>query len=844
LKEHYGSGGFVHYGQGKWYPGEQLPRWALSAFWRSDGLPCWRDPRLQADESVHTRYGREDARRFAAALAQRLGLAANFVLPAYEDTLYYLWRERRLPINVDPFDARLDDELERARLRRVFQQGLSQPTGHLLPIQPGDRGKPGAAHWVSGPWIVRDGRVYLIPGDSPMGYRLPLDSLMWVPETDRPLAVVRDPFSREAAEPLPRPASAEPSLALSPPAAGASIALSPPAAEPSPSLSPPDAAVSAKGAGANTSPFSLGGVPFADPARALPALSTLALAAPRMQMQATQTDKKEAKTEAQASTAAKALIRTALCVEVRNPGRASGPRVEAKREGTGTLHVFMPPLERLEDYLELLAAVEDTAAELTLPVVIEGYPPPRDARLVMLQVTPDPGVLEVNVHPSQSWDELVERTEFLYQAANATHLTAEKFMLDGRHTGTGGGNHVVLGGFSPPDSPFLRRPDLLGSLLTFWHNHPSLSYLFSGLFIGPTSQSPRIDEARNDQVYEVEIALAELERQLAANASCPPWLVDRSLRNLLIDVTGNTHRAEFCIDKLYAPEGPSGRLGLLEMRAFEMPPHPRMSLTQQLLIRALLAWFWRQPYEGHRVTRLSRWGTALHDRFLLPTFVKLDFEDVLKELAQAGFGFHASWFAPHFEFRFPAIGQIETRGIGIRLRHALEPWHVMGEEALASGTTRFVDSSLERLELKVSGCDTNRFAITVNGLVAPLQPTGVAGEAVVGVRFRAWHPASALHPTIAVHAPLSFDLVDKVMGRSLGGCRYHVAHPGGRNYQTFPVNAFEAESRRLARFFPLEHTPGTMRVGAAVPSTEFPFTLDLRRSPVPPHPPASAESPA
>lgn len=785
LKARYGSGGFAHFGQGKWYPGEPLPRWALAAYWRRDGQPCWRDPRLQADESVHSRYGCEDARRFAAALAQRLGLAANLVLPAYEDTLYYLWRERRLPVNVDPFDARLDDELERARLRRVFQQGLAQATGHLLPIQPGDRGKPGGARWVSGPWIVRDGRVYLIPGDSPMGYRLPLDSLMWVPQTDRPLSVARDPFSRDAAEPLP-PA----------------------------------------------------GVPFTDPASALAASSLRTSGPPRMQTQAALSGKHDA--EAEASNAAKALTRTALCVEVRNPGRASGPRVEAQREGTGTLHVFMPPLERLEDYLELLAAVEDTAAELALPVVIEGYPPPRDARLVMLQLTPDPGVLEVNIHPSQSWAELVERTDFLYEAASATRLTAEKFMLDGRHTGTGGGNHVVLGGASPPDSPFLRRPDLLGSLLTFWHNHPSLSYLFSGLFIGPTSQSPRIDEARNDQVYEVEIALAELGRHLATNPSCPPWLVDRSLRNLLIDVSGNTHRAEFCIDKLYAPEGPSGRLGLLEMRAFEMPPHPRMSLTQQLLIRALLAWFWRQPYEGHRVTRLNRWGTALHDRFLLPTFVQLDFDDVLKELAQAGFVFHASWFAPHFEFRFPAIGQVETRGIGIRLRHALEPWHVMGEEASAGGTARFVDSSLERLELKVSGCDTNRFAITVNGVVAPLQPTGVAGEAVVGVRYRAWQPASALHPTIAVHAPLSFDLVDNVMGRSLGGCRYHVAHPGGRSYQTFPVNAFEAESRRLARFFPLEHTPGTMRVAAAVPSAEFPFTLDLRRSPLQPHPPASA----
>lgn len=801
LQARYGAGGFLHFGQGKWYPGEQLPRWALAAYWRRDQQPCWRNPRLQADESLQGSFAREDGQRFIMALARRLGLGSDMVQAAFEDTLYYLWRERRLPVNVDPFDARLDNELERARLRRVFQQGLAQPTGFVLPIRRSDSTALAGSRWESGPWILRDGRLYLIPGDSPMGYRLPLDSLLWVPQSERPLGLERDPFAPESGVPLP-----EAEVLRGLPESGATR-----------QQDPDFDAVSGR------SPSAAGSPP---PRMQIPdALHPTVAGDPRSPEDAD---------------AAGKLTRTALCVEVRNPGRASGPKVEEQREGDGTVYVFMPPLERVEDYLELLAAVEDTAEELAIPVVIEGYPPPRDARLVMLQVTPDPGVLEVNIHPSASWEELVERTEFLYAAANDTRLSAEKFMLDGRHTGTGGGNHIVLGGASPPDSPFLRRPHLLGSLLTFWHNHPSLSYLFSGLFIGPTSQSPRIDEARNDQVYEVEIALAELERQLSLREACPPWLIDRSLRNLLIDVSGNTHRAEFCIDKLYAPEGPSGRLGLLEMRAFEMPPHPRMSLSQQLLIRAVLAWFWREPYTGHRSTRLSRWGTALHDRFLLPTFVRLDFEDVLEELAQAGFVFDPSWFEPHFEFRFPAIGQVETRGIAIRLRHALEPWHVMGEESAAGATVRYVDSSLERLELKVSGCDTNRFAITVNGVVAPLQPTGVAGEAVVGVRYRAWQPASALHPSIAGHAPLQFDLVDKVLARSLGGCRYHVAHPGGRNYQSFPVNAFEAESRRLARFCPLEHTPGTMRIAAAVASEDFPFTLDLRRSVLHNHVPASA----
>ncbi len=729
LKGRYAPGGLLHFGQGKWYPGEQLPRWSLSCFWRRDGAPLWDNPALFAEENVD--YGATDAQAalFLRTLAEKLALDPAYVFPAHEDTFYYLWRERRLPSNVDPFDSRLEDPLERERLRRVFSQGLAKVAGHVLPVA------KRSGRWASGAWFLREERCYLVPGDSPLGFRLPLDSLPWASKADFPFLHEPDPMQQFP--PLPQRQRVMPKAKA----------------------------------------------PVTGPA-------TLAAERRPAPLQS-----------------AGWVTRTAICAEPRK----------------GILYIFMPPAEALEDYLELAAAVEATAAELGFPVVLEGYEPPRDPRLEVVRITPDPGVLEANIHPAHNWVELVENTTFLYDQARECRLATEKFMVDGRHTGTGGGNHFVLGAATAADSPFLRRPDLLASLIAYWHNHPSLSYLFSGLFIGPTSQHPRVDEARNDSVYELEIAFRELQKQ----ARVTPWLVDRALRNLLIDATGNTHRAEFCIDKLYSPDGPAGRLGLLELRAFEMPPHARMSLTQQLLLRSLISRFWQRPY---RPARLARWGTGLHDRFLLPHFVWQDFADVIEETREAGYAIEADWFAPHFEFRFPRIGEFTSRGARIELRSALEPWNVMGEEGAPGGTVRYVDSSVERVQVRATGLVGERHVLACNGRIVPLAPTGNVGEFVAGVRYKAWAPPSALHPSIDAHAPLVFDLVDAWMNRSMGGCQYHVAHPGGRAHEDFPVNAYAAEGRRLARFLRMGHTPGQVDLYSEERNPNFPFTLDLRRS--------------
>jgi uncharacterized protein (DUF2126 family)/transglutaminase-like putative cysteine protease len=699
LRERTAPGALLHFGQGKWYPGEELPRWAFHCISRNDGVPVWEKGDLFALEGREYDFGDSDALSFLQALSRRLEVSAETILPAIESS--------------EP-------------------DVLREPTGYILPLR--RRQPDGRLAWSSQLWFDRPERFILSPGDSPIGYRIPVSMMPWVAPDTLVYEYERDAKGEALTDRVELPAQ---------PARRPDLFDR----EPSPDTLPP---IPEDGA------------------------------------------------------AATELIRPALCVQVRE----------------GRLHVFLPYVPVLADYLDLIAAVEDTCQHLQRPIWIEGYTAASDPRVRSFSLTPDPGVLEVNLPPTANWDELEAINAILAEETQRHRLIAAKFAYDGGHLATGGGSHITIGGPTLADSPFLRRPNLLRSMVAFWQNHPSLSYLFSGMYVGPTSQYPRVDEARVDALYELEVAFSHLPEH-----ACPPHILDGLFRNLLVDVTGNSHRAEFCIDKLYPPVGQGLRIGLLELRAFEMAPHYQMGLMQMLLVRALVCDFWKQPFCGD----LLRWGTSLHDRFMLPHFVQSDFADVLGHLRDAGFPFSDKWFAAHFEFRFPKIGSVTADGIELELRQALEPWNVLAEETISGGTARSVDSSLERMQVKVTGLTTgSRYAVTCNGRRVPLHPTSRPGEAVAGIRYRARRLSAELHPTIPVHTPLSFDLIDTWNERFIGGCTYYAGPPDGSVHTTRPADAAEARARRLQRFQAATRTGERVKTPANENNPIFPMTLDLR----------------
>lgn len=683
------DGALLHYGLGKWYSGEDLPRWALGCYWRRDGVPIWRKPELCAEDGKDYGHTQKQAEIFIQALAKHLDVNPDCIIPV--------------------------DEPETQEL-----------AGYTLPLLPVLRA--GALHWSTCHWQMPEGvssntPLALLKGNSPIGLRLPLNSIPW-----------SDDLEVEAMS---------------------------------------------QASSAYAGPYPVESV--------------------------------------------KNSIRVALSVEAQR----------------GTLHVFLPPLTSARSFLNLIAAIEDTAQKVG-PVLIEGYPPPSNAGIEGFQVTPDPGVIEVNIQPAANWDELVKITTIVYQEARQCRLGTEKYTREGRRISTGGGAHITIGGNTTHESPLLRRPDLLWSLIRYWQNHPSLSYLFSGLFVGPTSQSPRVDEARHESLYELEVAFQHLQ----PNRELPAELVDCLLRNLLTDVTGNRHRAEFCIDKLFPVENPRLQLGLLEFRGFEMPPHERMRLLQMLLIRAIAAWFWEQP----NPKPLIRWGTTLQDCFMLPYYIEKDFRVVIKDLQQAGYPFEFEWFQPFFEFRFPRYGHVSVAPSGVpvqlELRQAIEPWHVVGEAT--SGGARYVDTSMERLQVMLRGGIDNslnsgdasglpvrarlacRYLVTCNGQPLPLKSTKVPGEYVCGVRFRARLATALVHPAIKPHSPLVFNIVDTWAEQSIGGCTYYMHSPHGATYEKFPVNHQEAESRVRERFMPHGPTLEKSKLPPLRLNPEYPITLDLR----------------
>jgi uncharacterized protein (DUF2126 family) len=484
----------------------------------------------------------------------------------------------------------------------------------------------------------------------------------------------------------------------------------------------------------------------------------------------------------------------------------------------GELIVFLPPLPSFEAFCALVRAIEGVVARGNFPpIALEGYAPLDSPDLDQIAFMADPGVIEVNLPPAASWAEFERVNRIIYTAAEQSGLRGFKFQFSGRKVSTGGGAHIILGGPSIVNNPFIRRPSLLASFLRFFQNHPSLSYVFTGLFIGPSSQAPRVDESAFEVPYELEIALRAIEQMPAPG---DPVMIDAILRNLLLDWNGNTHRAEISIDKFYSAVAPNGRLGLVEFRDFEMVPTADMFLATNVLLRVLAASFVEQPY-----TRpLVEWREALHDRFALPHFLAQDLAEVLEYLRERRFDFPTDTFVPHMEFRFPLITTWESCGAHWELRQALEPWPVMGD-----GTaSRSVDASTDRLQVLAHASDNSTFHIGVNGLRVPLQPQP-ENIFVAGVRYRLFDNCWGLQPHIRAHSPLRFDVIDTATGKIVYAFDFMNWKPQAGNYDGLPQSEEEANRRVAERVIPrLERCGRKADLREITLSPNAPFTLDLR----------------
>lgn len=502
----------------------------------------------------------------------------------------------------------------------------------------------------------------------------------------------------------------------------------------------------------------------------------------------------------------------------------------------GALAIFVPPL-LLESYLALLPIIESGLAATGLRgVVLAGYAPPADPRLPTIGFASDPGVIEINLAVCATWSDYHRHLAQIYAAAEAVALCARKFQLSGRETGTGGGAHLVFGGPVGLTSPFFVFPALLPSVIRYWQHHPALSYAFAGQYLGPSSQAPRIDESTFEALYELEIACDG-----AARLGSPQNLAlfDLMFRDLLMDRTGNTHRAEISVDKLWNAFAGNGRLGLVEFRAFESHPRADVSAVAALFVRALLTRLQAAPYTAPFI----RWAGELHDRFFLPAFIWRDLVAVCTDLQQHGLPFDSEWLRPWWNWRFPKFGEFALKSGTLEFRQALEAWPLLGEQPSGTGTIRCVDSSADRIEAAVDREEVlAEGVLLVNGLPCEFRraredgtaaaPRGFPGAAAAGIRFRAFYLNSCLHPHVAVHAPLLLEWVDRESLVVVAAARWHVWNPRGESYASRPATAAEAAERARERWEVWPHTVGQARF---IPAVDYPpegrHTLDLRRYP-------------